>query len=42
MDKIDEIVDKVVKSFEEHPVKSTIKAVIVLYVLKEVARWWKN
>ena len=42
MDQIEKVVEKVVKSFEEKPIATTIKGVIILYVLKEVAKWFKN
>lgn len=42
MNQIEEIVQKVIKGFEEKPVATTIKGLIVLWVLKEVIKWFKN
>lgn len=41
MDKIDEIVQKVVTAFEERPIASTLKGLIILWVLKEVKKWYR-
>lgn len=42
MEQIEKIVEKVVKSFEEKPIATTIKGVVILYVLKEVSKWFKS
>lgn len=45
MDKLEttitDVVQKVTKAFEEKPVATTIKGLIVLYVLREVIKWFK-
>lgn len=42
MDKIDEIVSKIVAEFETRPFATTVKGLMVLFVLKEVSKWWKK
>ncbi len=42
MEKIDEIVTKVVAAFEQKPIASTVKGLIILWVLKEVMKWYKK
>lgn len=41
MEKIETVVEKIVKSFEEKPIASTLKGIIILWVLKEVFKWFK-
>ena len=41
-DKIEEIVQKVVSEFEKKPIATTIKGLIVLWVLKNVINWFKK
>lgn len=40
-DKIEEIVNKVVVEFERKPIATTIKGLLVLWVLKNVIKWFK-
>ena len=42
MEKIEEFVKKIVSEFETKPIATTIKGVIVLWVLKEVLKWFKE
>ena len=42
MNQIEQVVEKVIKNFEEKPVSTTIKGVIILWVLKEAVKWFKN
>lgn len=42
MNKIEEIVNKVVNEFESRPIATSIKGIIVLWVLKELSKWFKN
>ncbi len=39
---IESAISKVTKEFEEKPVATTIKGIIILWVLKEVIKWFKN
>ncbi len=42
IEKIEEVVQKVVAEFEKKPIATTIKGVIVLWVIKEVYNWFKR
>lgn len=42
VEKIEEVVQKVVSEFEEKPVATTIKGIILLWIIKEVVKWFKS
>lgn len=42
MTEIQNIVDRVLKEFSEKPVATTLKGVIILWVLKQVKEWWSK
>ncbi len=42
MDKVEEIVNRVISEFENKPIATTIKGLFILWVLKEVMKWWKK
>lgn len=42
MDQIETFVTKVTKSFEEKPIATTIKGLIILWILKEAIKILKN
>ncbi len=39
MDKIDAVVAKITKDFEEKPVATTLKGLALLYIAKKVIKW---
>ena len=42
VEKIEEVVQKVVSEFEKKPIATTIKGLVVVWVLKEVIKWVKK
>jgi hypothetical protein len=42
MEKIDEIIAKITAEFEKKPIATTLKGVIVLWVLREMKKWWQD
>jgi hypothetical protein len=42
LDKMDTYIQKVVSEFEKKPVATTLKGLFVLWVLKEVTKWFKQ
>lgn len=42
MPNIEEIVKKLITEFESKPIATTIKGLIVLWLLKQVIAWWKK
>lgn len=42
MEKIEEVINKIVAEFEAKPFATTIKGLIVLFVIKEAVKWWKK
>lgn len=40
-EKIDQYVDKIISEFERRPIVTTLKGVIILWVLKTFFKWLK-
>lgn len=42
VEKVEDIVQKVVAEFEKKPIATTIKGVVVLWMIKQVINWFKK
>lgn len=42
MDSVDGVIEKIVAEFEKKPFATTVKGLLILWVLKEVTKWWKK
>lgn len=42
LDKVEDVIAKVGDEFQKKPVATTIKGVILLWIIKEVVRWFKS
>lgn len=40
--KIEETFTKLVTEFESKPIMTTIKGIVILYILKKGLQWWKR
>lgn len=40
METIDKIVSKLVSEFENKPIATTLKGVVIIWVLKHIKSWW--